>query len=97
MDPQRLTDAEAKRLLARASELDAERASSLDVDTVRAIAAEAGISPTAVEAALQESAMTKPPPDARSPGRSVLATTTRVVIVLGVVYVLVYVVLRMVS
>ena len=56
MDRQRLTDAEAKKLLERASELDAEHVNSLDLATVRDIASEAGISPAALEAALREKA-----------------------------------------
>ncbi len=56
MDKQRLTDAETKKLLERASELDAQHAQTLDIATFREIATEAGISPAAVDAALQESA-----------------------------------------
>lgn len=54
MDEQRLTDTQAKKVLERASELDAQQTHSLDIATVRAIASEAGISPAAVDAALME-------------------------------------------
>ena len=47
-------DKDAKRIIARAAEIDAEQGRELDAPTLRAIAAEAGISPRAVDRALQE-------------------------------------------
>jgi len=47
-------DAEAKRIIQRAAEIDAERGRQLDAPALREIAAEAGISPLAVDRALQE-------------------------------------------
>jgi AraC-like DNA-binding protein len=55
-------DAEAKRIIARAAEIDAEQGRRLDAPALREIAAEAGISPLAVDRALEEhesSAMTQ--------------------------------------
>lgn len=54
MNQQRFSEAEAKKLLDRATELDAERAQSLDPAAVREIALEAGISPAAIDAAVAE-------------------------------------------
>ncbi len=47
-------DAEARRIIQRAAEIDAERGRHLDAPALREIAAEAGISPLAVDQALQE-------------------------------------------
>jgi hypothetical protein len=47
-------DAEAKRIIERAAEIDAEQGLQLDVPALREIAAAAGISPLAVDRALQE-------------------------------------------
>jgi hypothetical protein len=47
-------DAEAKRIIKRAAEIDAEQGRRLDAPALREIAAEAGISPLAVDRALQE-------------------------------------------
>ena len=47
-------DAEAKRIIKRAAEIDAEQGRGLDAPALREIAAEAGISPLAVDRALQE-------------------------------------------
>ena len=47
-------DAEAKRIIKRAAEIDAEQGGRLDAPALREIAAEAGISPLAVDRALQE-------------------------------------------
>jgi flagellar biosynthesis/type III secretory pathway M-ring protein FliF/YscJ len=47
-------DAEAKRIIERAAEIDAERGHQVNVPALRAIAAEAGISPVAVDQAIQE-------------------------------------------
>lgn len=54
MTEQRFSEAEAKKLLDRATELDAERGHSLDPASVRQIALEAGISPAAIDAAVAE-------------------------------------------
>jgi hypothetical protein len=56
-------DAEARRIIARAAEIDAQRGQQLDANALREIAAEAGISPAAVDAAIEErfdAASTKP-------------------------------------
>ncbi len=53
-------DAEAKRIIQRAAEIDAERGRQLDAPSLREIAAEAGISPMAVDQALLEHE-SKPP------------------------------------
>ena len=47
-------DADAKRIIQRAAEIDAEQGRQLDGPALREIAAEAGISPLAVDRALQE-------------------------------------------
>ena len=47
-------ESEAKRIMARAAALDAQRGERLDAATLRAIAAEAGISPAAVDEAIRE-------------------------------------------
>jgi hypothetical protein len=47
-------DAEAKRIIKRAAEIDAEQGRGLDALALREIAAEAGISSTAVDRALEE-------------------------------------------
>jgi len=47
-------DADAKRIIQRAAEIDAERGRQLDGAALREIAAEAGISPLAVDRALEE-------------------------------------------
>ena len=47
-------DAEAKRIIARAAEIDMQQRQSLDVNTLRDIAAEAGISPASIDKALEE-------------------------------------------
>ena len=49
-----LSDQLAHRILARASELDAAQRAAIDVDRLRAAAVEAGISPSAFDAALDE-------------------------------------------
>ena len=54
MTEQRFSEAETKKLLDRATELDAERGSSLDPAAIRQIALEAGISPAAIDAAVAE-------------------------------------------
>jgi AcrR family transcriptional regulator len=55
-------DAEAKRIIARAAEIDAEQGRRLDAPALREIAAEAGISPSAVDRALAELESTPPAP-----------------------------------
>jgi len=52
-DP-RFGDAEARHIIGRAAEIDAQRSQSLDAKALREIAAEAGISPTAVDQAIRE-------------------------------------------
>jgi len=47
-------DAEARRIIQRAAEIDAQRSQSLDAKALHEIAAEAGISPAAVDQAIQE-------------------------------------------
>lgn len=47
-------DAEAKRIIERAAEIEAEQGQRLDAPALREIAAEAGISSHAVDRALQE-------------------------------------------
>lgn len=47
-------DAEAQRIIKRAAEIDAQRAGSLDAQSLREIAAAAGISPAAVDQAIAE-------------------------------------------
>lgn len=87
MEKQRLTDTEAKKLLERASELDAEQAHSLDVATVREIAAEAGISAAAVDAALRENAIEQQPAVKRwSPARRILYAVSTVLLILAIAY-----------
>jgi hypothetical protein len=53
-------DAEARRIIGRAAQIDAEQGRQLDVPTLREIAAEAGISQLAVDRALQEHESTTP-------------------------------------
>jgi len=57
-------DAEAKRIIKRAAEIDAQQGRQLDAPALREIATEAGISPLAVDRALQEHEATSlaPPP-----------------------------------
>lgn len=47
-------DSEAKRIIERAAEIDAQRRQAFDANALREIAAEAGISPTAVDQAIHE-------------------------------------------
>jgi hypothetical protein len=54
-------DAEAKRIIERAAEIDAEQGRRLDAPALREIAAEAGISPLAVDRAFQEYESTPAP------------------------------------
>ena len=68
-DLQVLPDREAARLLARASELDAERRAGTPVTELRAAAAEAGISAPAFEAALAELHGARPVRDGDAPAR----------------------------
>jgi hypothetical protein len=51
-------DAEAKRIIQRAAEIDVEQGRQLDAPALREIAAEAGISPLAVDRALEEHELT---------------------------------------
>lgn len=54
-------DAEAKRIIQRAAEIDAERGRELDAAALREIASEAGISPLALEQAIREHGAPAPP------------------------------------
>jgi hypothetical protein len=47
-------DAEARRIIQRAAEIDAQRSQSLDAKALHEIAEEAGISPAAVDQAIRE-------------------------------------------
>ena len=47
-------EAEAKRIIARAAEIDAEQVARLNASALREIAAQSGISATAIDRALQE-------------------------------------------
>lgn len=96
MDRQRLTDTEARQLLERAAELDAEQAHSLDIATVREIAAEAGISPAAVDAALRENAERRPPAVARWSAKRRIRAVSRVLLVPAIAYVVIAFVQRIV-
>lgn len=95
MNQQRFSEAEAKKLLDRATELDAERAQSLDPAAVREIALEAGISPAAIDAAVAEHFEGRLEPQAPAPrklfGR--LASVVRVTAYLLLAFV-VYAMLR---
>ena len=61
-DPHGYGDAEAKRIIERAAEIDAEHAHRLNVPALRQIAAEAGISPLAIDQAIQEHEAAPSPP-----------------------------------
>ena len=83
-------DADAKRIIERAAEIDAEGGHRLDALALREIAAEAGISGPAVDRALQEHGREAPAPQEEKPGRppwfirhrSALVTVAVVVIAL---------------
>ena len=92
---QRLTDAEARRLLERASELDAEQANTIDIATVREIATEAGISSTAVDAALREKEMGGRPLDTSRNQRG-LRVASRVAMTVAAAYVVLAIISRMI-
>jgi hypothetical protein len=73
-------ESDAKRIIARAATLDAQRSERLDAAALRAIAAEAGISPAAVDQAIHER-LQAPAPRMRSwPARH-----AGVLIILGLV------------
>lgn len=59
--PSGFGDAEAKRVIQRAAELDAQDRDKLDVNAIREIASEAGISPTSIDRALAELSTPLPP------------------------------------
>lgn len=63
--PSGFGDAEAKRIIERAAELDAQDQKRLDVNALREIATEAGISPASIDRALEEIAA--PPAPRRKP------------------------------
>jgi hypothetical protein len=72
-DAERLPEATARRLLERASELEAARSAELSVAELRAAAREAGIAPSAFEQALAEIRGT----DLSSPAAAALAPQRR--------------------
>ena len=61
-DRQGYGDAEAKRIMERAAEIDAENGQRLNLTALRHIAAEAGISPLAIDQAIQEHDAAPSPP-----------------------------------
>jgi ferric-dicitrate binding protein FerR (iron transport regulator) len=61
-DRQDFGDAEAKRIMERAAEIDADHAHRLNLTALRQIAAEAGISPLAIDQAIQEHEAAPAPP-----------------------------------
>lgn len=58
--PSGFGDTEAKRIIERAAELDAQDQKRLDANALREIATEAGISPASVDRALEELAAPRP-------------------------------------
>jgi protein-disulfide isomerase-like protein with CxxC motif len=58
--PDQFDDAEAKRIIQRAAEIDARK--SMDATTLRQVAMEAGISPASVDKALEEHLQAPTPP-----------------------------------
>jgi hypothetical protein len=72
-DAERLPETAARRLLERASELEAARSAELSVAELREAAREAGITPTAFEQALAEIRAT----DLSSPATAALAAPRR--------------------
>ena len=97
MDPRRpegerkiLSSDASERLFARAAELDAAEKAGAEVDRLRAAAVEAGISPTAFDAALDEM-HDKPAAVVRQPPTHASRMTARIIGTLGVIVaVLVY-------
>lgn len=61
-DRQNYGDAEARRIIERAAEIDVEHAQKLNLAALRQIAAEAGISQLAIDQAIQEHEGAPPPP-----------------------------------
>lgn len=53
-DDKRITDDDARKILARAAEIDRHQSQLSSIDSVRAAAEEAGISPSAFDAAVRE-------------------------------------------
>ncbi len=74
------SESDAKHIMARAAALDAQRSERLDAAALRVIAAEAGISPAAVDQAIREQLQ---PPAPRM--RSWPARHSGVLIILGFV------------
>jgi hypothetical protein len=75
---QNFGESDAKRIIERAAEIDAREGQRLSSDALRAIAAEAGISPLAVDQAIHEQ---------RQPGAAVRSWPSRnraLLIVLGI-------------
>lgn len=88
--PSGFGDAEAKRILERAAEIDAQH--PMDAKALREIAMEAGISPAALEKALEEHAA----PPVVVPSRPTLVERLwqRRVLILGVLILVAYVLMR---
>lgn len=88
--PSGFGDAEAKRILERAAEIDAQH--PMDAKALREIAIEAGISPAALEKALEEHAA---PPVAVQPQPTLIQRLwQRRVLILGVAIIVAYVLMR---
>ena len=81
----RYGDADAKRIIARAAEIDAEQGRQLDASALREIAAEAGISALAVERALEEHQSPTVAPVSWLKRHRSMVTTAAIVAVLFVV------------
>ena len=91
--PSGFGDAEAKRILARAAEIDAQH--PMDANALREIALEAGISPTALERALEEHAA--PPLAVQSRPTLVQRLWQWRVLILGVVLLVAFMLMRTVE
>jgi hypothetical protein len=75
-------DAEAKRIIERAAEIDVEQGRRLDALALREIAAEAGISALAVDKALEEHSLPRPASLSWFKRHRTLLTIVAIVIVL---------------
>lgn len=91
--PSGFGDAEAKRILERAAEIDAQH--PMDANALREIALEAGISPAALEKALEEHAA--PPVTVQSRPTLAQRLWQRRVLILGVLIIAAYVLMRTVA
>jgi hypothetical protein len=96
MTKERLSELEAKKLLDRASELDVERAQSLDAAALREIAIEAGISPAAIDAAVEEHLQGRQ--EAIQPRKRFgrVAVVGRIALILAGAYIVIAMLMRMV-